>query len=403
MVGFPSEAENSSYDVIIAGGAMYGSSVAWWLTQFGFGGRILIVERDVTYENASTSHTNSCIRQQFSSETNIRISQFGADFIKNFQSYMHDEPEAPEIVLQSYGYMYLAATQKFAETLREGQEIQERLGAATKHLSREEIARAYPFYNLDDIVGANHNLVDEGYFDGGSIFDWWRKSARARGVEFIQAEVAGIEMTVDGKGVSGVVLGSGSRISCGRFVNATGPRAALTAAMVGVDLPVEPRKRYTFIFEAETPLEQDLPLTIDPSGVHMRTDGRYYLAGCPPDSDPAVDPDDFIEDHSLWENKVWPALFHRVPKFEAIRLINSWVGHYAYNTFDQNAVVGPHPTISNFVFVNGFSGHGLQQSPAIGRGVAEWIIHGEYRELDLKPLAFDRILNNEAYVEKAVI
>ena len=173
--------------------------------------------------------------------------------------------------------------------------------------------------------------------------------------------------------------------------------------MIGVDIPVEPRKRFSFIFDAAEPLGQALPLTIDPTGVHCRTDGGYYQAGCPPDDDRAVEPDDRAADPDIWEDKIWPTLAHRIPAFERVKVINRWVGHYAYNTLDQNAIVGPHPTISNFVFLNGFSGHGLQQSPAMGRGVAEVIAYGEYRTIDLSPLGFERVLANEMLVERAVI
>ncbi|SFR33914.1 NAD(P)/FAD-dependent oxidoreductase [Litoreibacter janthinus] len=395
--------ENTSYDVVIVGGAMYGSSVAWWLSRNpDFNGSILVVERDPTYEFSSTSHTNSCIRQQFSAEVNIKISQFGAEFIHGFQDFMQDD-DAPEIVLQSYGYMYLADNEAFAQTLRETQAIQQRLGAGTKYMSADEIKADYPFYNLDGIIGGNHNLINEGYFDGGTIFDWWRRKARAQGAEYVHNEVVVITKNASGDRVESVTLASGEVVSCGTLVNCSGPRAARTARMAGLEIPVEPRKRYTYIFAAENPLDRDLPLTIDPSGVHMRSDGKYYLAGCPPDDDPAVEYDDFVEDHSLWQEKVWPVLATRVPAFEAIKLMNSWAGHYAYNVFDQNAIIGPHTQVSNFIFVNGFSGHGLQQSPAMGRGVAEWITYGEYRSLDLSSFGYERIEKHTAFVEKAVI
>ncbi|WP_370401958.1 NAD(P)/FAD-dependent oxidoreductase [Sulfitobacter sp. JB4-11] len=391
-----------SYDVVIIGGAIYGSALAWWLTNTpGFDGSIAVIERDPTYAYASTSHTNSCIRQQFSNPTNIQISQFGAEFIKNFRAFMGGDPEVPHLPLQSYGYMYLADTDGFARTLQESQKIQAKLGAHTRYMTREEIAAAYPFYNLDGIIGGNHNLVDEGYFDGGTMFDWFKRMARRNGVTYVHDEVVGL--TASSSAIDGVTLKSGDTLTCGTLVNASGPRAAATAAMAGIDLPVRPRKRYTFIFDAAQPLDRDLPLTIDPSGVHMRTDGQYYLAGCPPDDDPDVDYDDFGFDHSLWENKVWPVLATRVPAFEQIKLINEWVGHYAFNTFDQNAVVGRHPEIANFIFLNGFSGHGLQQSPAIARGVAELITHGAYRSLDLSPFGFERVVSNTKFVEKAVI
>lgn len=390
------------YDVVIIGGAMMGSSAAWFLSDNeDFDGRVLVIERDPTYATASTSHTNSCIRQQFSNDVNIRISQFGATFIRSFRERLGGDPEVPDILLQSYGYMYLADNDAFADVLRACQKLQASLGAGTRIMTPYEIAERYPFYRLDDIVVGSHNTRDEGYFDGATLFDWWRRKARQNGVEYVTGEVVTIER--DGGRITGVTLKSGETIAAGTVVNASGPRAAVTARMAGFDLPVEPRRRYTFIFKAETALGQDLPLTIDPSGVHMRSDGANYLCGCPPDEDPAVAFDDFEMDHDIFERKLWPVLANRVPAFETIKLLNGWVGHYAYNTLDQNAVIGPHPEVSNFIFVNGFSGHGLQQSPAMGRGVSELIIYGGFRELDLSPLGYERVLKNEPMLEKAVI
>ena len=394
--------EYSSYDVVIVGGAIYGASVAWWLsTMPTFNGRVLVIERDPTYANASTSHTNSCIRQQFSNATNVAVSQFGAQFIHNFRRFMGDDPEVPHLTLQSYGYMYLADTPEFARTLAQAQQVQHALGAATKHMTRDQIAAAYPFYQLDDIVAGNHNLVDEGYFDGGTMFDWFRRASRKNGVEYLHGEVTALTRTRDR--IDSVTLACGTTVSCGTLVNASGPSAQATARMAGLDIPVAPRKRYTFIFDAAQPLDRDLPLTIDPSGVHMRSEGKYYLAGCPPDVDPDVAYDDFGFDHSLWENKVWPTIATRIPQFEAIKVINEWVGHYAFNSFDQNALLGRAESCPNFIFVNGFSGHGLQQSPAMGRGIAELIAYGEYRSLDLSAFDVNRVARGERFVETAVI
>ena len=396
--------KDDSYDVVIVGGAMYGSSVAWFLADNpDFDGSILVVERDPTYEFTSTAHTNSCMRQQFSNEINVRISQFAAEFVKNFRDFMGGDPRVPELAIQSYGYMYLADNEAFADVLRENQKVQAACGAGTKIMSADEIGRDYPFYHLDDIVAGSHNLKDEGYFDGNTLFDWWKRSAREKGAEYVTNEVVAMTRNAAGDKVESVTLKSGETIACGTVVNASGPRAVLTSRMAGIEIPVEPRKRYTFIFDAENPLDRDLPLTIDPTGVHMRTDGTYYLAGCPPDEDPAVDYDDFDQDFSIWEEKVWPIIAARVPQFEAIKLINSWAGHYAFNTLDQNAILGPHTEVGNFIFVNGFSGHGFQQSPAMGRGTSELIAYGEYRALDLTPFNYARIAENRPFVEKAVI
>lgn len=398
----------TSYDVVIVGGAIYGSAVAWFLSDDpDFDGRVLVVERDPSYELASTSHTNSCMRQQFSNEINVRVSQFAAEFVKDFPARLGGEPRVPEILFRSHGYLYLAADEAFARTLREAQRLQARCGAGTRTMTPDEILRDYPFINVEDIVAGNLNTVDEGWFDGAALFDGWRRSARERGVEYVAGEVVSMTRNPAGTRVQSVTLATGERIACGTVVNASGPRAARTAAMAGIELPVEPRKRYSFVFRAEAPLARSLPLTIDPSGVHVRSEGpeggATYLAGCPPEEDPAVEPDDFVADHALWEEKVWPALAHRVPRFEAIRLESSWVGHYAYNVFDRNAVLGRHTRVENFLFVNGFSGHGLQQSPAMGRGTAELIVHGEYRTLDLSPFDYARIPAGKPFVERAVI
>ena len=402
FAGWGVAASASRYDVVIIGGAMMGCAVAWFLkVHQKFEGSVLIIERDPGYKQASTSHTNSCIRQQFSNQLNINISRFSAEFINNFRDFMGGDDDVPDIPIQNFGYMYLAGTQTAAEAMITNQQLQAEQGAGTQIMSPDQIAERYPFYNLDGILLGSHNTVDEGYFDGGTVFDWWRKQARQAGVEMLHDEV--VDMTHDGRRVTALTLASGAVITPGEVVNASGPRCSRTAAMLGITLPVEPRRRYTFIFDAENPLPCDLPLTIDPSGVHVRTDGRYYLCGCPPDDDPAVDYDDFYFDHSIWEEKLWPAIAHRIPAFEAIKVVNSWVGHYAYNSFDQNAIVGRHPEIENFIFINGFSGHGLQQSPAMGRAVSELISHGAYRSLDMSPLGFDRVLQGEPFIENAVI
>ncbi|WP_445810036.1 NAD(P)/FAD-dependent oxidoreductase [Yoonia sp.] len=394
----------SSYDVVIIGGAMLGSAVAWFLTDNpDFDGSVLVVERDPTYAQAATSLTNSCIRQQFSAAINVQISQFGADFVKNFPRYMGNDPRVPQPRLHSFGYLYLADTPAFAAALRDAQAVQAACGAGTRHMTRDEIAAAYPFYQLDDIIAGNHNLVDEGYFDGNTLFDWWKRSAKERGVDYVTNEVTAITRDASGTRVQSVTLATGDVIACGHVVNAAGTRGAQVAAMAGISIPVEPRKRYTFIFEAAQRLDRDLPLTIDPSGVHVRTDGQYYMAGCPPQDDQPVDPTDFTEDHSIWEDHVWPTIATRIPQFEAVKLRNSWAGHYDYNTLDQNAIAGPHPQVGNFIFVNGFSGHGFQQSPAMGRGIAEWITYGAYRTLDLTPFGYTRIAKGEKFIEKAVI
>ena len=404
MTGLKQDAPQfPSYDVVIIGGAMLGSATAWFLADNpDFQGRVLVVERDPSYEWAATSHTNSCIRQQFSTELNVRISQFGAAFVQDLPRHMGAVAGAPKLKIQNFGYLYLANTPEFAEVLRASHRVQAAAGAGTRLLTAAEIKAEYPFYQVDDLVLGSINTVDEGYFDGITLFDRFRSQARARGVEYIANEVVAI--TKAGSRAVSVTLRSGEVVACGQVVNASGTRGAATARMVGIEIPVEPRKRFTWVISAETPLSRDLPLTIDPSGVHMRQDGRAsYMIGGHTDDDPAVAFDDFAMDHGIWQDHIWPTIASRIPQFEAVKVQREWVGHYDFNVLDQNAITGPHPEVTNFLFLNGFSGHGLQQSPAMGRGTAEWLTYGAYRTLDLSPLGFERIAAGRPFREKAII
>lgn len=397
--------QKTRYDVIIVGGAIMGSSAAWFLSDDpDFDGSVLVVEKDPSYEFASTTHTNSCMRQQFSEELNVRISQFAADFVTNLPRYMGDDDRVPDLKVHNFGYMYLADNNGFANVLRANQATQVAAGAGTQLMTPDQIKAAYPFYNVDDIVLGSINTVNEGFWDGSAVFDWWRRSARERGVEYIQNEVVAITKNPAGTRVESVTLKSGDVIACGTLLNASGPRAIETAKMAGLTIPVEPRKRFSWVFSAEQPLDRDLPLTIDPSGVHVRENGGgTYQCGAHSEIDPAVAYDDFQIDHAMWQDHVWPILATRIPQFEAIKVQSEWAGHYAYNTFDQNAIMGPHTKVENFYFLNGFSGHGLQQSPAMGRGTAELMVHGAYKTLDLSPFNFDRIAANRPIIEKAII
>lgn len=404
MSGQRSEPARDSYDVVIIGGAIMGSSTAWWLTRMGFAGRILVVERDPTYAQAATTLSFSCIRQQFSTELNIRISQFGADFVQSLRDRMGGDDRVPELKIQNFGYLYLADTPEFADVLRANHQVQVAAGAGTRLLTADHIREEFPFMTVDDLILGSLNTRDEGYFDGSTVFDWFRRKAIEAGVEYIQNEVTGLELAPGGGRVSGVTLALGHRVACGTVVNASGTRGARMAAMAGIALPIEPRKRYNWMIKAEEPLDRPLPLTIDPSGVFVReVGGGTYMAGGHADHDPEVAFDDFTMDPDIWMDKIWPGIATRIPAFERVKVISEWAGQYDYNTLDQNAVTGPHPEVTNFLFLNGFSGHGLQQSPAMGRATAEWIMHGAYQTLDFTPFHYERIAAGKALVEGAII
>ncbi len=393
--------EHKSFDVIIIGGAIMGSAVAWFLSaNQGFTGSVLVVERDLTYSTAATALSVSGIRHQYSNAINVKISLYGTDFIRNFQSNLGDDADVPPVSFEERGYMFLSTADK-AHILRENQAVQAGCGAATVLMTPGQIAQKFPFYNLDDIELGSFNGSGEGWFDGYGMMQSFQRMARTGGVAYIADEVVGIER--QGNQVTGVRLKSGETVGCGVLVNAAGTRAGIVAALAGIDLPIVPRKRNVFVFGCREKLGQPLPLTIDPSGVYCRSEGDIYITGRPPEIDEDADFDDFDVDYAQFEQDIWPVLANRIPAFEAIKMIRGWVGHYDYNVFDQNAIIGAHPEVENFMFANGFSGHGLQQAPAVGRGLAELITYGEYRELDLSELSYDRILANEPFIEKAII
>lgn len=396
------EPKHRSYDVVIIGGAMIGAATAWFTASNpDFTGKILVVEKDPSLEFSSTARTNSSIRQQFSNKTNILISQFSAQYISEFKQYMENDPNVPTISFRKIGYLYLANNHIDCNILEKNQQLQLSLNTPTSIMNAESLSEKFPYLNVADILTGSFNRHNEGYFDAMTMLNCWIRKAKEKGVEFIKGEVKKLE--IKSKQIEAIVLSNGSRIQAGNIVNATGPRAPILTKNTHFGLPIEARKRFTFLFRCATSLAGELPLVIDPSGVHVRSDGNQFLCGFAPDIDKEVAFDDFTVDYQLWETKIWPILAHRIPAFEKIKSVNAWAGHYAFNTFDQNAIIGPHPEVTNFFFANGFSGHGLQQSPAVGRGISELIIYNKYMNLDLKSLSPIRLIEKRPFLERAII
>ena len=388
-------------DVVIVGGAIIGSSVATFLAaRPDFDGRIVVIERDPTFRTSSTTLSAASIRLQFSTPLNVRISQFGIDFLRRLPEFLAVDGEAPDIGLVEQGYLFLA-TDAGLPTLERNHALQRQLEVPVALLTPAQLRERFDWLRTDDLAGGSLGLAGEGWFDAYALLQGFRRRARALGVTEVVGEVVGIER--DGDRVAGVRLADGSGIEAGWVVNAAGPRAAEVAAMAGVELPVRPRKRLVFHVEAPVSLGR-APLTIDPSGVYFRPEGPAYIAGYSPrDGEPDPDTLDLGTDRAPFESLIWPALAHRVPAFDRLRLLDTWAGHYEVNTLDHNAIVGPHPRISNLLFANGFSGHGLQQAPAVGRGIAEWIATGGYETLDLAPLGYERIERQEPIRELNVV
>ena len=388
---------DENFDVVIVGGAAIGSAVAYFLHELGFGGTVAVIERDPTYARAATTLSAASIRQQFSTPENIRMSRFGLEFFRSLRRQFG--PDA-DIGFQERGYLLLAS-EAGAATLKANHAVQMAEGADIVLLEPAALAERFPWLDAADLAAGAWGRSGEGWFDAHALLTLLRRGARDRGAHYLHGEVVG--MRVVRNRVAEVTLADGRRIAGGIVVNAAGPQAGDVAAMAGIALPVEPRKRCVFVIACRTALPR-MPLIVDTTGVWIRPEGNVFICGVSPsaESDPRAD-SDFTVDETLFEDAVWPTLARRIPATEELKLQRGWAGHYDLNTFDQNAIIGAHPEIGNFMFANGFSGHGLQQAPAAGRAVAELIAHGRFATLDLSVFGYERFAAGRPVQELNII
>ena len=391
----------SAYDGVVIGGAVMGASCAYWLTRMQPGLRVLVVEQDPSFTRASTALSVASIRSQFSTRVNVAISRFGIEFIRDFQGHLGQDVGIPSLGLKESGYLFLSQSAEGAALLAELAEMQRGQGAATEVWTPVQVQARFPWLNVEDLSAGSFGPRDEGWFDNMGLLAGFRAAARAQGAVFVTDEAVGLEIT--GGKVSAVKLKKGGRIGCAIAVNAAGTRAAVVAGWAGLELPVEPRKRTVFVIDAPNARHPDAPLLVD-AGFYLRPEsGGQWITATVPEEDGPCAADDFEPDLHLFEEVIWEQLYHRAPGFDAVKVVRHWVGHYAYNTLDQNAILGPHPAVPNLFFMNGFSGHGLQQSPAIGRGIAEHVLTGGWQSLDLSDLSIDRVIAGRPFAEKHVV
>jgi len=387
-------------DVVIVGGGAVGSAAAYFLgAGTGFGGRVVVVERDPTYARASTPLSVGGVRQQFSIRENVEIGLFARDFIGRAPELLAVDGDAPDLGFVEGGYLFLASPEGRA-VLAENHAVQTAAGAAIAWLEPDALATRFPWLNTDGLAAGALGERGEGWIDPNTLLQALKRKARAQGTEYRHDEITTIERGP--AGVQAVRLASGDRIECGTIVIAAGANSGAVARLAGVELPVGPRIRTVYQIACREPLPR-LPLTIEPNGVYVRPEGAGYLCGVSPPED--EDPESWaIEVDWRWfEAIVWPTLAHRIPAFEAIKLTGAWAGPYDYNALDQNAVIGRHPEIGGLLFATGFSGHGLQQSPAAGRAVAELIVQGGFRTIDLTRFGIERIIEGRPLKERNVV
>ncbi|XP_071529986.1 FAD-dependent oxidoreductase domain-containing protein 1-like [Panulirus ornatus] len=418
-------------DVLVVGGGVMGSSVAYHLKERALQGlNVVVVEHDSTYKKASTVLSVGGIRQQFSVPENIQLSMYGVEFLRKSKSLLAVEGmDPPDIQFNPHGYLTLAS-EAGIQQLIENYNLQREMGAKVDFLSAVKLKQRFPWLNTDGVEAGVIGLENEGWFDPWSLLFSLKRKAVSLGAQYVTGKVTGLnselqdEMILEGVAMSNirhiksaeVTLPNGEKhsINFSILVVAAGAWSSEVGHLVGIGdgdgimsfpVPVEPRKRYVYCVHAPNGPGLNSPLVIDPNGTYFRREGLggLYLCGQSPKevNEPSID--NLEVDYEYFEDEVWPTIAHRVPSFENLKLHTSWAGYYDYNTFDQNGIVGLHPLFSNMFLTTGFSGHGIQQAPGVGRAVMECILQGEYCTINLERLGFDRIIANTPLFEKNIV
>jgi len=383
---------------VIIGGGVIGAASACFLAR-DHGASVTVLERDPSYRQASSALSASSIRQQFTTAINIALSQAGVEFLRHVGDELEVDGQRPEIGLVEAGYLYLASTSGAAQ-LRAIHALQCAQGADIELLTPTALQTRWPWLATDGVALATHGVSGEGWFDGPALHAAFKRKAQACGARFVHAD--GVAFEARGDRVHAVRDASGRAHAANAVLVAAGAWSAVLAAKLGLVLPVHAEKRDVFVLESPARLP-GCPLLIDPSGVWLRPEGQGFIAGAPPRGEVADDaPLDAI-DHELFDAVIWPALGTRIPAFEALRVRSAWAGYYEMNRFDHNGVVGAVPGWANAFIACGFSGHGMQHAPAVGRAMADRIVNGHYGSLDLTPLAAERIQRGEPLIEHNVI
>jgi sarcosine oxidase subunit beta len=365
-------------DVVIVGGGVVGTSIAWHLARRGAGAGVVVLEKH-RLGSGTTAHSVGGIRSQFSTEINIRMSLESVALWRRFE----DELGLP-VDYREDGYLFLAQTDEQRDQFARNVELQNALGVPSRLLSPDEAGAIVPGMRTDDLTAAAFNATD-GVAGPHEATMAYARRAKEAGVRILE----GVEVTgfgIEGGRVRSVETTSGSW-STSIVVNAAGPWAGPVGRLAGVDVPVRPYRREIFVSEPFDGLPERLPIVIDLHvGWYFRREGGGILMSGQKDHHSSYDT------HIDWAGLAHVAGFatHRVPALEAMAFHNrGWAGLYDVSP-DDHAILGAVPEVEGFLLACGFSGHGFQHSPATGRLMAELILDGRTTGIDIGPLAVGR-------------
>ncbi|TQR13737.1 NAD(P)/FAD-dependent oxidoreductase [Psychrobacillus soli] len=383
------------FDVIIVGGGIMAGSLAYNLMKDGYTGSIGIFEKDRAYEYSSTPRSEGGIRQTFSTEVNIKMSQYSYRVYKNFEEEMAIDGEPCHIDFRQDGYLYLL-NDRTLPIFKDIMKIQESLGVQANLMDQRETKDFFPELNVEDLTGAVFD-PDAGNADPYSVLQGYIKKARQMGVTFIYEEVDTI--VTEQQKVKGVITKNGEMYHAPIVVNAAGPWSGELSKKIDIDIPVQPLRRQLFSIDTTMKFQNTIPFTFDPTGLHFRGERSKIVVGWANDVPFGYD---FRLEKSFFEEEIWPVLAHRSLNFEQLKVDGGWAGLYDYNPVDHNAIIGGHPSMAGYYVISGFSGHGFQHAPAAGKGLSELIRLGKFETIDMSALSVERFATKNLVLETAV-
>jgi sarcosine oxidase subunit beta len=384
----------SSADVIVIGGGIVGSSIAYHLTEAGCRD-VLVVERETHQGKGSTGKSMGGVRAQFATPINIRMSLYSIPFFATFDEVMgHPSGYRPQ------GYLFVATTPSHMDYLRENYRRQSEAGLrAARLLDARDVAHIAPELRHDDILGGSFCATD-GFVDPYSVMTGFMRKAMERGVR-LERDTAVTGIAADARGVTGVETSRGF-LSSRTVVNAAGPWAGQVARLAGVDLPVHPLRRMLVPTEPFDRVSHLSPMVVDmTTGFHYRPEGRGLLLAW---NDPSETPGFKLNFDYAFVEKVLTRGVLRLPCLELAEVNpkRAWAGLYEM-TPDHHAVLGAVKQLPGFFLANGFSGHGVMHSPATGRIMADLILRGQSDLVDADLLGFDRFAAGRLLRETALL
>ena len=386
-----------NYDIVIIGGGIIGSSVAYHLARDGRAGTIAVIERDITYSEAATPRGSGGIRQLFSLPENIEMARYGLDFYKKFDQTMSSKGDQISISFRRQGYLFVsdAGNEKVME---QNFHNQQKMGVKAQLLDKTNLEQLFPSIYNNDVKLAVYS-PDDAWIDAYSALNGFKSRARELGVTYVSEEIS--SANIQNKKIKSLKCAEGPTVRGEVFILATGAWSGEIAKYFDVNIPVEPMSRESYFFRCDKEIEP-LPFIKTETDLAFRPEGNGFTGGMP---------DWSVKGGWNWElsptrfeDTVWPSLAHRIPAMKTIKLERSWRGHYARNNLDYNAIIGPWAANPhNLLIATGFSGHGIMHAPATGLAISELVLEGRYKTIDLTRFGTERVLAEKPYRESGIV